>query len=91
MRSNLSETSHTIAFLIYKSHYSLFFRLNSLPLDAEEFLREIQREEAAKAAQLKQEIAEERLRLAKEEEEAKKKKSTKKKKKKSKKSKKTEL
>lgn len=53
-------------------------------IDAEEFLREIQREEAAKAAQLKAEIKEEQLRLLEEEKLKVKKKTTKKKKKKTK-------
>ena len=53
-------------------------------IDAEEFLKEIQREEAAKAAQLKAEIKEEQLRLLEEEKLKAKKKTTKKKKKKTK-------
>ena len=50
-------------------------------LDAEEFLREIQREEAIKAAQLKQEVKEEQQRILEEEKKKLKKKSTKKKRK----------
>ena len=52
--------------------------------DAEEFLKEIQREEKAKAEQLKLEIKEEQLRLLEEEKLKTKKKTTKKKKKKTK-------
>lgn len=59
------------------THYYLSIDI----LDAEEFLREIKREEAIKAAQLKQEIKEEQQRILEEEMKKSKKKSTKKKKK----------
>jgi hypothetical protein len=60
------------------------YAFSCLITDAEEFLKEIQREEAAKAAQLKLEIKEEQLRLLEEEKLKTKKKTTKKKKKKTK-------